>query len=72
MSKQNKVNPGQYYLGGRLTPDDMARERMKQQRVAAVAEPAPRAKAAGAPRAARTQRRGQKPPVSSRASSRRP
>jgi hypothetical protein len=33
MSKQNKVNPGQYYVAGRLTPDEMARERMKQQRV---------------------------------------
>jgi hypothetical protein len=31
MSKQNKVNPGQYHQGGRLTPDDLARERMKQQ-----------------------------------------
>ena len=33
MSRQNKVNPGQYYVGGRLTPDEMARERQKQQRV---------------------------------------
>ena len=31
MSKQNKVNPGQYHQGGRLTPDDLARERTKQQ-----------------------------------------
>lgn len=30
MSKHNKVNPGYYRIGGRLTPDDMARERAKQ------------------------------------------
>ena len=34
MSKHNKVNPGQYYVAGRLTPDEMARERLKQLRVA--------------------------------------
>jgi hypothetical protein len=33
MSKVNKVNPGQYSLGGRLTPDDAARERVKQRHV---------------------------------------
>jgi hypothetical protein len=32
MSKQNKVNPGQYYVAGRLATDDAARERMKQRR----------------------------------------
>jgi len=30
MSKQNKVNKSNYDQGGRLTPDDLARERMKQ------------------------------------------
>ena len=30
MSKHNKVNPGQYTQAGRLTPDEAARERMKQ------------------------------------------
>lgn len=30
MSRQNKVNPGQYTLAGRLTPDDLARERPRQ------------------------------------------
>jgi hypothetical protein len=50
MSKHNKVNPGQYYVGGRLTPDEMARERMKQQRTpastpASTPPPAPPARA---------------------------
>jgi hypothetical protein len=30
MSRQNKVNPGQYTQAGRLAPDDAARERGKQ------------------------------------------
>lgn len=30
MSRQNKVNPGMYTQAGRLSPDDAARERMKQ------------------------------------------
>ena len=29
MSRQNKVNKGNYEQAGRLTPDDMAREREK-------------------------------------------
>ena len=29
MSRQNKVNKGNYAQAGRLTPDDMAREREK-------------------------------------------
>jgi hypothetical protein len=29
MSKQNKANKNNYMQAGRLTPDDMARERMK-------------------------------------------
>jgi hypothetical protein len=32
MSRQNKVNKSNYDQGGRLTPDDMARERMNQGR----------------------------------------
>jgi hypothetical protein len=31
MSKQNKANKTNYTQAGRLTPDDMARERMKQE-----------------------------------------
>jgi hypothetical protein len=31
MSKKNKVNPGQYTQAGRLSPDDTARERAKQE-----------------------------------------
>ena len=34
MSKHNKVNPGQYHVAGRLTPDEAARERVKQRNVA--------------------------------------
>ena len=30
MSKHNKVNKANYDQGGRLTPDEMARERQKQ------------------------------------------
>jgi hypothetical protein len=30
MSRKNKVNPGQYTQRGRLSPDDAARERGKQ------------------------------------------
>ena len=30
MSRRNKVNKTNYVQEGRLTPDDMARERMKQ------------------------------------------
>lgn len=30
MSRQNKVNPDHYTTGGRLSPDDLARERRKQ------------------------------------------
>ena len=31
MSRQNKVNPDRYKTGGRLSPDDLARERQSQQ-----------------------------------------
>lgn len=30
MSRQNKVNPGQYTIAGRLSPDDLGRERERQ------------------------------------------
>ncbi len=30
MSRQNKVNPGQYTSAGRLSPDDLGRERRRQ------------------------------------------
>lgn len=30
MSRQNKVNPGQYTTAGRLSPDDLGRERQRQ------------------------------------------
>jgi hypothetical protein len=30
MSRKNKVNPAHYKVAGRLSPDDLARERMKQ------------------------------------------
>ena len=30
MSRHNKVNPDHYKIGGRLTTDDLARERSKQ------------------------------------------
>jgi len=35
MSKPNKVNKNHYDQAGRLTPDDMARERKRQSEVAA-------------------------------------
>jgi len=43
MSKNNKVNPGQYHIAGRLTPDEAARERVKQRTTPAAATKAPRA-----------------------------
>lgn len=39
MSKQNKVNKSNYDQGGRLTPDDMGRERKRQADVSARAKP---------------------------------
>ena len=38
MSKQNKVNKTNYVQGGRLTPDDMARERKRQAEVSSHAK----------------------------------
>jgi hypothetical protein len=45
MSRHNKVNPDHYKTGGRLSPDDLAREQQKQ-RVAGARTPAQRGKAA--------------------------
>ena len=45
MSKQNKVNPGQYHVAGRLTPDEAARERVKQRNVGSPTDTTPAAKA---------------------------
>jgi hypothetical protein len=33
MSKHNKVNKNNYVQGGRLTPDEMARERVNQAQI---------------------------------------
>ena len=38
MSRLNKVNKGNYTQRGRLTPDDMARERMQQRQVTGHAQ----------------------------------
>ena len=46
MSRQNKVNPSQYQIAGRLTPDDLARERVKQRNVTAPADAMPQGDAA--------------------------
>ena len=45
MSKQNKVNPSQYKIAGRLTPDDLARERVKQRNVTEPADATPQGQA---------------------------
>lgn len=37
MSRQNKVNPGQYTSAGRLSPDDLGREMRRQRGKARVA-----------------------------------
>jgi hypothetical protein len=38
MSKHNKVNKSNYDQGGRLTPDDIARERKRQAEVSSHAK----------------------------------
>ena len=38
VSKQNKVNKSNYDQGGRLTPDEMARERKRQAEVSSHAK----------------------------------
>jgi hypothetical protein len=38
MSKHNKVNKSNYVQGGRLTPDEMARERIRQAEVSGHAK----------------------------------
>jgi hypothetical protein len=45
MSRQNKVNKTNYVQGGRLTPDDMARERTRQADVSSHAKGKERVKA---------------------------
>ena len=61
MSKQNKVNKTNYDQAGRLTPDDMARERKRQvdsaqlkqkDRLRSKAGPDARARGASRPRSA--------------------
>ena len=63
MSRPNKVNKSNYDQGGRLTPDEIARERMRQARVPAptkrdqgTAGKAPAALAGKASRRPRTPR----------------
>ncbi|MGE3177905.1 MAG: hypothetical protein AB7O32_10585 [Vicinamibacterales bacterium] len=41
MSKHNKVNPDHYHQGGRLTPDEAARERKRQQQAPGGRVPGP-------------------------------
>ena len=43
MSRRNKVNKTNYVQAGRLTPDDMARERRKMEDIRGVAADEPRA-----------------------------
>ena len=52
MSRTNKVNPGRYTIAGRLTPDDLGRERQKQVETR---------QASGAPPAAPAPKRPQSP-----------
>ena len=48
MSRQNKVNKTNYTQRGRLTPDDMARERVKkEQAIGRAKEKAEKAEKAG-------------------------
>jgi hypothetical protein len=62
MSRPNKVNPGQYKLGGRLTPDELGRERQRQLGHATKGTPTrERATRAPAP-AAKTPAAGATPP----------
>ena len=59
MSKQGKVNPDHYKLAGTLTPDDQARERVKQRRsIARGAERAGRSAAPNAPQKPVSQKAG--------------
>lgn len=58
MSRPNKVNKDHYVQRGRLTPDDMARERMMQAQVSTRAKvkdpiPAKTRRAPGAPASTR-------------------
>jgi len=44
MSRQNKVNPNRYKVAGRLSPDDLARERFNPASIQPTAWPGRRAK----------------------------
>jgi hypothetical protein len=57
MSRVNKVNKGSYVQRGRLTPDDMARERMNQAQVSGRGGKKDVAAKASTTRAARTSKR---------------
>jgi len=58
MSRHNKVNKTNYVQGGRLTPDDMARERSRQARASARAGGSERVTAKAPASARLTGRRG--------------
>jgi hypothetical protein len=58
VSRQNKVNPDHYRQAGRLTPDDVARERVKQREVRASGARTPAKAALAAARGARKAPRG--------------
>jgi hypothetical protein len=50
MSRRNKVNKDHYDQGGRLTPDEMARERMRQAEVSGRAKGKEQITGKGSPR----------------------
>jgi hypothetical protein len=58
MSRQNKVNPSQYHVAGRLTPDDLARERVKQRNVTPAADATPQGQTAHPIRAEGSREKG--------------
>ena len=67
MSRKNKVNPDHYKLAGRLSADDMARERMRQV-TSRTARPA--AKSSAAPQAKKQAAATKKKPVGGRSRTR--
>lgn len=63
MSKHNKVNKNNYVQGGRLTPDEMARERKQQAEISAGAKGKERIRSkAGAAHGARAASRSRSAP----------
>jgi hypothetical protein len=60
MSRNNKVNKSNYVQGGRLTPDEMARERKRQAEVSAHAKGKERVGAKAAPARAASRRRSER------------